>query len=142
MIKIYLVMKYYILVLSVHLCILLIVLSRYYYFSINLLARYSSIPIRRHFNDLKDVLHYLHETTNMSIFYSNESKSQLLGYTECKLSFKSTQNKITNQQIRSSNSLANLFIKSLSTSTFKKLLYKIGMCQSKDIDMKGSINEC
>ena len=31
------------------------------------------------------------------------------------------------QQIRSSDNLAYLFIKSLPTSTFKKLVYKIGM---------------
>ena len=39
------------------------------------------------------------------------------------------------QQIRSSDNLENLFTKSLSTSTFKKLIYKIGMSQLKDIDM-------
>ena len=43
------------------------------------------------------------------------------------------------QQIRSSDNLANLFTKSLSTSTFKKLIYKIGMRQLKDVDMKGSM---
>ena len=41
------------------------------------------------------------------------------------------------QQIRSSDNLADLFTKSLSTSTFKKLIHKIGMRQLKDIDMRG-----
>ena len=43
------------------------------------------------------------------------------------------------QQIRSSDNLADLFTKSLSTSTFKKLIHKIGMRQLKDIDMRGSM---
>ena len=40
------------------------------------------------------------------------------------------------QQIRSNDNLANVFTKSLLTSTFKKLIYKIGMSQLKDIDMR------
>ena len=43
------------------------------------------------------------------------------------------------QQIRSSDNLTDLFRKSLSTSTFKKLICKIGMHQLKDIDMRGSM---
>ena len=43
------------------------------------------------------------------------------------------------QQIRSSDNLANLFTKSLPTLTFKKLIHKIGMCQLKDIDIRGSL---
>ena len=43
------------------------------------------------------------------------------------------------QQIRPSDNLADLFTKSLPTSTFKKLIHKIGMRQLKDIDMKGSL---
>ena len=43
------------------------------------------------------------------------------------------------QQIRSSDNLADLFMKSLPTLTFKKLIYKIGMHQLKDIDMRGSM---
>ena len=42
------------------------------------------------------------------------------------------------QQIRSSDNLADLFIKALPTSTFRKLRYKIGMRQPKDVDMRGS----
>ena len=44
------------------------------------------------------------------------------------------------QQIRSSDNLADLFTKSLLTSTFKKLIHKIGMLQLKDIDMRGSLH--
>ena len=43
------------------------------------------------------------------------------------------------QQIHSSDNLADLFTKSLLTSTFKKLIYKIGMRQLKDVDMRGSM---
>ena len=43
------------------------------------------------------------------------------------------------QQIRSSDNLADLFTKSLPTSTFKKLIHRIGMRQLKDIDMRGSM---
>ena len=48
-------------------------------------------------------------------------------------------NEIDVQQIRSSDNLADVFTKSLSTSTFKKLIHKIGMRQLKDIDMRGSM---
>ena len=43
------------------------------------------------------------------------------------------------QQILSSDNLVYLFTKSLPTSTSKKLIYKIGMHQLKDIDMRGSM---
>ena len=48
------------------------------------------------------------------------------------------------QQIRSSDNLADLFTKSYSTLTFKKLIHMIGMHQLKDIDMRGSmlVKEC
>ena len=48
-------------------------------------------------------------------------------------------NEINVQQIHSSGNLANLFTKSLPTSTFKKLIHKIGMCQLKHIDMRESM---
>ena len=51
-------------------------------FSINLLVRYSSAPTRRHWNDIKHILRYLHETTDMNLFYSRESKQQLFGYAD------------------------------------------------------------
>ena len=45
------------------------------------------------------------------------------------------------QQIRSSDNLADLFTKALPTSTFKKLIYKVGMRKVKDVDMRGSMIE-
>ena len=44
------------------------------------------------------------------------------------------------QQIQSSDKLADLFTKSLPTPTLQKLMYKIVMCQLKDIDMRGSMH--
>ena len=51
-------------------------------FSVNLLARYSSTPTRRHWNGIKHILRYLRGTTNMGLFYLRESKQQLLGYAD------------------------------------------------------------
>ena len=49
---------------------------------INLLARYSSVPTRRHWNGIKHILRYLKGTSDMGLFYSKESKQQLLGYAD------------------------------------------------------------
>ena len=43
------------------------------------------------------------------------------------------------QQICSSDNLADLFMKSLLTSTFKKLIHKTRMSQLKDIDTRKSM---
>ena len=51
-------------------------------FFVNLLARYNSALNQRHWNGIKPILHYLHGTTDMVIFYSRESKQQLLGYVD------------------------------------------------------------
>ena len=37
-------------------------------FVVNLLARYSSAPTRRHWNGIKHILRYLHETTDWDYF--------------------------------------------------------------------------
>ncbi|KAL6319511.1 hypothetical protein AAG906_014187 [Vitis piasezkii] len=195
-------------------------------FSVNLLARYSSAPTRRHWNGIKHILRYLRGTTDMGLFYSRESKQQLLGYADAgylsdphkgrsqtgyvfncngtAISWRSVKQtmvatssnhseilaiheasrecdpttlfednaaciaqiigsyikgdrtkhispkffythelqksgEIDVQQIRSSDNLADLFTKSLPTSTFKKLIHRIGMHQLKDIDMRGSM---
>ena len=218
-------------------------------FSVNLLARYSSAPTRRHWKGIQHILRYLNGTTDMGLFYSNKSKEKLLGYADagylsdphkarsqtgyvfnyngtaiswrsvkqtmvatssnhseilaiheasreciwlrsmiyhiqesCGLSsvkdkptilfednaaciaqikggyIKGDRTKhispkffythelqkngeIDVQQIRSSDNLADLFTKALPTSTFKKLIYKVGMQKVKDIDMRGSMTE-
>ena len=51
-------------------------------FFVNLLARYSSAPTRRHWNGIQHILRYLSGTTDMGLFYSNKSKEKLLGYAD------------------------------------------------------------
>ena len=52
------------------------------HFFINLLARYSSTPTRRHWNGIKHILCYLCRTIDVGLFYSRESKQQLFGYAD------------------------------------------------------------
>ena len=42
-------------------------------FSVNLLARFTSAPTRRHWNGMKHILRYLHQTIDLGLFYSKES---------------------------------------------------------------------
>ena len=49
-------------------------------FYVNLLVRCSFALTRRHWNGIKHILRYLRGTTDMSLFYSRESKQQLLRY--------------------------------------------------------------
>ncbi|XP_059302325.1 secreted RxLR effector protein 161-like [Lycium ferocissimum] len=51
-------------------------------FSVNLLARYSSAPIRRHSNGIKQILRYLKGTTDMRLFYSNNCSLDLVGHVD------------------------------------------------------------
>jgi len=51
-------------------------------FSINLLARYSSSPTRRHWNGVKHIFRYLRGTMDMSLFYSKVPKFKLTGYAD------------------------------------------------------------
>jgi len=51
-------------------------------FAVNLLARYSSSPTRRHWNGIKHVLRYLRGTMDLGLFYANTSKSDLIGYAD------------------------------------------------------------
>ena len=43
-------------------------------FSVNLLARYSFAPTRRHWSGIKHILRYLCGITDMGLFYPRESK--------------------------------------------------------------------
>ena len=51
-------------------------------FAVNLLARFSSCPTRRHWNGIKHIFRYLQGTSDMGLFYSNQSISQLVGYAD------------------------------------------------------------
>ena len=48
-------------------------------FAVNLLARFSSAPTRRHWNGIKHILRYLRGTTDLRLFYPNRPKPQLVG---------------------------------------------------------------
>ncbi|XP_070002496.1 secreted RxLR effector protein 161-like [Nicotiana sylvestris] len=51
-------------------------------FSVNILARYSSAPTRRHWNGIKRILRHLKGTTDMGLFYGNNCSPDLVGYTD------------------------------------------------------------
>jgi N6-adenosine-specific RNA methylase IME4 len=51
-------------------------------FSVNILARYSFNPTRRHWNKIKYVLRYLCGTHDMRLFYQKDTKSKLVGYAD------------------------------------------------------------
>ena len=51
-------------------------------FSVNLLARYSTAPTKRHWNGIKHILRYLRGTSDMGLFYSKAMEQQLLGYAD------------------------------------------------------------
>ena len=51
-------------------------------FSVNLLARYSSAPTKRHWNGIKQILRYLLRISDMGLFYSKAMEPQLLGYAD------------------------------------------------------------
>ena len=54
----------------------------YIAFLVNLLARYSSAPTERHWNEIKHVLRYLRGTCDMGLFYSKTLEPQFFGYTD------------------------------------------------------------
>ncbi|KAK2443387.1 hypothetical protein QL285_014496 [Trifolium repens] len=51
-------------------------------FFVNLLARYSFSPTRRHWNGVKHIFRYLKGTMDMGLFYSKVPKLELTGYAD------------------------------------------------------------
>ncbi|KAD7477833.1 hypothetical protein E3N88_00969 [Mikania micrantha] len=51
-------------------------------FAVNLLARFSSAPTKRHWNGIKHIFRYLRGTTDLGLFYPNDSKEELVGYAD------------------------------------------------------------
>ncbi|XP_074377341.1 secreted RxLR effector protein 161-like [Apium graveolens] len=51
-------------------------------FTVNLLARFSSDPSKRHWDGIKHILRYLRGTIDLGLFFSKNSKSQLVGYAD------------------------------------------------------------
>ncbi|XP_049360771.1 secreted RxLR effector protein 161-like [Solanum verrucosum] len=50
------------------------------YFTVSLLARFSSCPTRRHWKGVKHIFRYLQGIIDMRLLYSNASKSKLIDY--------------------------------------------------------------
>ncbi|XP_035834140.1 secreted RxLR effector protein 161-like [Helianthus annuus] len=51
-------------------------------FSLNLLARYSSCPTKRHWNRVKQIFRYLQGTKDMGLYFTNQSKTALVGFAD------------------------------------------------------------
>ncbi|XP_049358684.1 secreted RxLR effector protein 161-like [Solanum verrucosum] len=51
-------------------------------FAVSLLPRFSSSPTKRHWNGVKHILSYLQGTIDIGLFYSNKSKSEMIGYAD------------------------------------------------------------
>jgi hypothetical protein len=51
-------------------------------FEVNCLIRYSVTPTMRHWNDIKNILRYLHGTTDFGLFFRKNQDHNLIGYTD------------------------------------------------------------
>jgi len=51
-------------------------------FAVNLLARYSAAPTKRHWAGVKHILRYLNGTRDFGLFYERGQDSTLIGYTD------------------------------------------------------------
>jgi hypothetical protein len=51
-------------------------------FAVNLLARYSSAPTRRHWVGVKTILRYLQGTQDLGLWYSRKRVSTMVGYVD------------------------------------------------------------
>jgi len=51
-------------------------------FAVNLLARFSSCPTKRHWKGIKHIFRYIRGTYDLGLFYSNNTKPVFLGYAD------------------------------------------------------------
>src|SRR6266542_335949 len=51
-------------------------------FAINLLARHSAAPMRRHWAGIKNIFRYLNGTKNLCLFYKHNQDKIIIGYTD------------------------------------------------------------
>jgi hypothetical protein len=51
-------------------------------FVVNLLARYSASPTKRHWTGIKNILRYIHGTADLGLFYGRNQDPSLVGYTD------------------------------------------------------------
>jgi hypothetical protein len=50
-------------------------------FTVNCLIRHNAAPTMHHWNDIKDILRYLHDTTDFGLFFRKNQNHSLIGYT-------------------------------------------------------------
>ncbi|RVW45253.1 Retrovirus-related Pol polyprotein from transposon TNT 1-94 [Vitis vinifera] len=99
-------------------------------FSVNLLARYSSAPTRRHWNDA-GYLSDPHKGRSQTGGYIKGDRTKHISPKFFYTHELQKSGEIDVQQIRSSDNLADLFTKSLPTSTFKKLIHRLECVNSR-----------
>ncbi|XP_074337091.1 secreted RxLR effector protein 161-like [Apium graveolens] len=51
-------------------------------FTVNLLARFSSDPTKKHWDGIKHIFRYLRGTIDLGLFFPNNSSSRLVGYAD------------------------------------------------------------
>jgi len=51
-------------------------------FAVNLLARFSSSPTRRHWNGIKHIFRYLQGTIDLGLYYPYDSRPEMIGYAD------------------------------------------------------------
>jgi hypothetical protein len=51
-------------------------------FAVNLLARHSSAPTKRHWDGIKNIFRYLNGTKDLGLFYKRSNDPSLIGYTD------------------------------------------------------------
>jgi hypothetical protein len=51
-------------------------------FAVNLLARHSAAPTKRHWAGVKNIFRYLHGTKDLGLFYQKKQEMTLIGYTD------------------------------------------------------------
>ena len=105
-------------------------------FSINLLARYSYAPIQREWNGIKHILRYLQGTTDMSLFYSKESKQQLFGFAD--VGYLSDSHKARSQKGYVFNCNGTV----ISWRSFKQIMVATSSNHSKIIAIHEASDEC
>jgi hypothetical protein len=51
-------------------------------FAVNCLTRHSATPAIRHWNNIKNILRYLHDMTDLGLFFRRNQDSGLIGYAD------------------------------------------------------------
>ena len=105
-------------------------------FFVNLLVKHSSAPTRKHCNGIKHILHYLQRIIDMGLFYSKESKQQLLGYAN--VGYLSDPHKVISQ-IRY---VFNYNGTAISLGSFKQTMVATSLNHSDIIAIPGASHEC